>query len=132
MDAVSSVGQQVMGKDQFLKLFTAQARMQNPMSPLETTDFLAQLAQFSSVEQMTNLNTNFEKMLAIQQTLHAAELVGKTVTYQNAQTETPSEGKVTGVRLTAAGPVLMLDNRQVNLDQVTGIYQDQVTGIYQD
>ena len=124
MDSISGIGQDVMGKDQFLRLFTAQMRMQDPMNPTEGSDLLAQLAQFSSVEQMTNLNSNFEKMLATQQALQATNLVGKVVSYQDPASALPGQGRVTGVLLTADGPALMLGNRHVNLDWVTGVYEE--------
>jgi len=124
MSSVASIGQQALGKDQFLHLFTTQMKMQNPMDPTDSEDFLAQLAQFSSLEQISNLNSNFEKMLATQQTLQAADLVGKTVTYQDPGLGSLSEGRVTGVSLLEDEPVLMLGLRQVNLDWVTGIYEE--------
>ena len=123
MSSVASIGQQALGKDQFLQLFATQMKMQNPMDPTGSEDFLAQLAQFSSLEQISNLNTNFEKMLATQQILQAADLVGKTVTYQDPGLGSLSEGRVTGVSLLGEQPVLMLGLRQVNLNWVTGIYE---------
>jgi flagellar basal-body rod modification protein FlgD len=48
----------MVNKDDFLKLLTMQLRYQDPMDPLKGTDFAAQLAQFSSVEQLSNINTN--------------------------------------------------------------------------
>lgn len=121
MSEVSSASQ-MMGKDQFLRLFTTQARMQNPMNPIETSDFLAQLAQFSSVEQMTNLNTNFEKMLSVQQTQQASQFLGKVVFYEDPSGAS-GEGYVSGVRLTSEGPVLLLGNSQVPIEWVTSMYQ---------
>ena len=121
MSAIASVGNsQSLGTDQFLKLFTKQVQMQNPMEPMNNTDFLAQLAQFSSVEQMSNLNASFEKLLGVQQALQAGSLVGKMVNYTDSS-GTSGQGRVTGVRLTADGPVLMLGNKQVTISQVTSI-----------
>jgi len=50
-----------MGKDEFLKLLTAQLQHQDPMSPMSGQDFSAQLAQFSQVEQMSNMNATLEQ-----------------------------------------------------------------------
>ena len=121
--AVSTVDNKVLGKDQFLRLFTTQARMQNPMNPIESSDFLSQLAQFTSVEQMSNLNTNVEKLLSVQQTLQAGGLVGKTVNYLDPDTGYVEQGKVTAVKLTPSGPVLVIGTRQVPVSQITAIVE---------
>ena len=123
MSSVSAIDDKSLGKDQFLQLFTTQMRMQNTMDPNSTEDFLAQLAQFSSVEQKTSLNSNFEKLLTGQEGTRAVDLVGKTIAYQNPETELPSAGRVTGVQLNADGPALLLGNKQVNLDWVTAIFE---------
>ncbi|NQT20647.1 MAG: flagellar hook capping protein [Planctomycetes bacterium] len=123
MSSVSAVDNQTMGKDQFLKLFVTQMRTQNPMDPTGTDDFLAQLAQFSSVEQMSNLNSNFEKLLAAQQGAQATDLVGKTVAYADPESGSAAGGRVTGVQINGDDPVLLLGNRQVNLDWVTAIFE---------
>ena len=50
-----------MGKDEFLKLLTVQLKNQDPMNPMEQGKMAAELAQFSQLEQLSNLNTSFDK-----------------------------------------------------------------------
>ena len=52
-----------MGKEDFLQLLVAQLQAQDPLSPMDAQDFSAQLAQFSALEQMTNVNQNLEALL---------------------------------------------------------------------
>lgn len=70
------------GKDEFLKMLIAQLQNQNPLNPLDGTDFAAQLAQFSSLEQLTNMNSTLESLSALQTTqngIMAANLIGRQV-----------------------------------------------------
>jgi flagellar basal-body rod modification protein FlgD len=75
-----------MGRDEFLKLLTVQMKSQNPMKPTENAEFAAQLAQFSSLEQLTNMNTalksSLDSNLLLAQSINntmAANFIGKTV-----------------------------------------------------
>lgn len=52
-----------MGKDQFLKLLITQLQHQDPTAPMQDREFIAQMAQFSSLEQMLNLNTSMKKLI---------------------------------------------------------------------
>ena len=78
----------VLGKDDFLKLLIAQLSAQDPLDPMGAQDFSAQLAQFSGLEQMTNVNTNLEilqKLQTASQNTSSLNLIGKTVeSYGNA------------------------------------------------
>lgn len=71
-----------LGKDDFIKLMSAQLKHQDPMSPMKNEQMAAQLAQFSALEQMVNVNTNLEKMTAAQRptdNVLAASLIGKRI-----------------------------------------------------
>src|SRR3989344_5268781 len=71
-----------LGKDDFIKLMSVQLKYQNPTSPLKNEERAAQLAQFSGLEQMQNVNRNLEKTAAsseVRDTMAAAALIGKRV-----------------------------------------------------
>jgi flagellar basal-body rod modification protein FlgD len=71
-----------LGQEQFLELMTAQLQNQDPMKPMESGDFLTQIAQFSTVEGVGDLNKAFTKLsesLVSNQALQAANLVGRSV-----------------------------------------------------
>ena len=71
-----------LGKDDFLKLFVTQLRYQNPLNPLDNNEFTAQLAQFSSLEQLSNMNSQLHDLLLFQNSLQntlTSNLIGKQV-----------------------------------------------------
>jgi flagellar basal-body rod modification protein FlgD len=81
-----------MGKDQFLKLFVAQLQHQDPMSPMQDSDFMGQMASFSTLEQVSNLAN--ENAMS-----NAIGLIGRTVTYKakDGSTHTGAVEKVSTV-----------------------------------
>jgi flagellar basal-body rod modification protein FlgD len=73
----------VMGKDDFLTLLVAQLQNQDPLNPSDSTEFTAQLAQFSSLEQLQNMNDtlgNFEVYQSTLNNIQASGFIGKSVT----------------------------------------------------
>lgn len=104
----ASQGQQVanpnaqMGKDEFLKLLTVQLKYQDPLNPMENTEFIAQMAQFSSLEQLQNMNQSMEKNLGAETQLQTAfknnlatSLVGKSVEVPTQEIEYDGESSTT-------------------------------------
>ena len=73
-----------LGKDDFLKLLVGQLKNQDPMNPTSDTDFIGQMAQFSQLEQTTNMATANSELAAQQTGARAIALLGRNVTYPNA------------------------------------------------
>ena len=77
-----------LGRDQFLKLFLAQMNHQDPLNPMDSTEFSAQLAQFSSLEQLFNVNENLETIRTIQENgnrFQALDFIGKEIEAEGNQ-----------------------------------------------
>ncbi len=73
----------IMGKDDFMKLMVAQLQAQDPLDPMDNADFSAQLAQFSTLEQMQNVNKNIEELIKLQTSVNnnmAINLIDKSIT----------------------------------------------------
>lgn len=80
-----------LGKDEFMKLLLAQLKNQDPLKPLDGTDFAVQLAQFTSLEQLNNLNTELQAQSVNQMTLGYAQsvnMIGKEVVSNSGNTLT--------------------------------------------
>ena len=68
-----------LGKDQFLKLLITQLQNQDPTKPMEDKQFIAQMAEFSALEQMNNLSSEFAKLSGMISSGQAVSLLGKEV-----------------------------------------------------
>lgn len=100
-------------KDTFLKLLVAQMKYQDPSKPADSTQFMAQTAQFTQVEKLSDI----ADMLSAQQLIGASSLVGRTVTYNGADGAEVS-GVVTSATLGGSDPVLKVGNTDVQLSKV--------------
>ena len=83
-DSLKPQGSSKLGKEEFLKLLTTQLANQNPLEPVDNQAFIAQLAQFATVEQQSQMNSTLESLLMAQASSNqtgVANLVGKDVTF---------------------------------------------------
>jgi flagellar basal-body rod modification protein FlgD len=106
----TSTDKNALGKDDFLKLMVAQMKNQDPMNPSDDKDNIAQMAQFSSLEQITNLVTATEKLADNMFTTQTLGLIGHTVTYTNAD-GTLASGAVTGVDVAGGKPTITVGDQ---------------------
>jgi flagellar basal-body rod modification protein FlgD len=93
-----------LGKDTFLKLLAAQLQNQNPLNPTDDQQFLAQMAQMSEVEQVTNLAQSQQQATSSQQMTEAVSLIGRTVTWLDASGT--QSAVVESVQAGANGPTI--------------------------
>ncbi len=76
----TSVAKKSLGSEDFLKLLTVQLSNQDPLNPMEDTEFISQMANFTSLQQMSELSTSFKEFSAEQQRMSAAAYLGREVT----------------------------------------------------
>ncbi|WP_424632321.1 flagellar hook assembly protein FlgD [Borreliella lusitaniae] len=96
-----------LGKDDFLKLLITQLRYQDPTNPMKDKEFIAQMAQFSALEQMTNMSKSFEKLSSSLGIRKDLDLLGKVIKFQHGDGEIV-EGRVTNIK-TGAIPQVMVN-----------------------
>jgi flagellar basal-body rod modification protein FlgD len=120
--AKTAPGKEDLDKDAFLKLLVAQLKYQDPSNPAQGTEFLAQTAQFTQVEKLSDLADVQKEMLTAQLTLGAASLIGRTVTYTDASGNTAS-GVVDGATIGSSPSVHIggADGFDVDMSKVSRV-----------
>ena len=114
------VPKQQLGSEDFMKLLAVQFQSQDPMKPMEDTAFIAQMAQFSSLEQSNSLVKEMGLLRSDQQNLAANGMLGRTVTASDAKGN-PVIGQVSAIVSTDKGPALLINGEQFPLSTVTRI-----------
>ena len=122
----SDTKQNSLGKDDFLKMLVTQLQNQDPLKPMDDTAFVAQMAQFSTLEQMKNMNT---AVLATQ----ANGMIGDKVTWMNDNSEA-IEGVVKGVNIVSGESKLIVDVNAITYQsymptQTTELLDKQVSWV---
>ena len=103
-----------LGKDAFLKLLVAQLRYQDPMNPMKDQEFIGQMASFSSLEQMQNMNLSLA-------TSQASSMIGKQIIWSDSKTGKTYTGAVESVTVKDGTPYLMVGDHAVELSKVSAI-----------
>ncbi|MEA4846526.1 MAG: flagellar hook capping FlgD N-terminal domain-containing protein [Clostridiaceae bacterium] len=107
-----------LGKDEFLKLLVTQMRYQDPLEPIDNTEYVSQLAQFSTLEHMSNMSSGISYMEALSMT-------GKYITATTTDSTTGESKNVNGVvdsvKLKSGSAVLVVAGTEINLDEVTEV-----------
>jgi flagellar basal-body rod modification protein FlgD len=116
-NATTQLDPQTMGKDTFLKLLVAQLKYQNPMEPVDSSQFMAQTAQFTMVEKLQAMAAQTDALVAGEASQRAAGLLGRQVTYLDGQ-GVEQTGVVTGTKFGSDGPVLRLGKTEIALNDV--------------
>ena len=111
---------QQMDGQMFLQLLVKQLQEQDPSSPMDTNAMIGQMSQLASMEQLTSLNTASTESFALQMRMAAANLVGKQVSYTDAQ-GVAQTGIATSVSYAGSVPTVTIGSATVNLDAVSGV-----------
>ncbi len=106
----------IFSSEGFLKLLSSQIRSQNPLEPLKDTEFIAQMAQFSQLEQITSVARDMKALTMSSQLAQGASLIGKSVTYQPAGELAPVTGTVESLTIGAGGRSMNLIVNGVSVD----------------
>jgi len=111
---------QTLGQSDFLKLLATQMSAQDPLNPQSDTQFVAQMAQFSSLEQTKSIESDLTNLRSDQQLAQASALLGKSVSVQ-VDSGAVVQGNVSAVQIEAGTPKLIVNGQKFDLDQVTTI-----------
>ena len=112
---------QTLGKEDFLRILLTQLTHQDPTAPLEDKEFVAQMAQFSTLEQMTNMSTELSKVFAVMARSQAIGLLGKTV--EIAVGENKVSGRVEEIT-GSEFPQILVQGRYYDVSQVLSVKED--------
>lgn len=107
-----------MGKDEFLKLLVTQLKNQDPLKPMDNKDFIAQTAQFTSMEQMKNVNSNLKESLQMQKLSQVGGLVNKKVKVLDSNTGKEVTGIIEKIKMADSGPQLVIDGKKHEMGSI--------------
>ncbi len=119
-----------LGKDDFLLLLTKQLQNQDPLQPADNLQFISQMANFSTLEQMTNMTKTLEKFLATTTSSYKAEAMsylGMKVTATPNGTADTITGTVRAIRFENGAAVLRVGDREVKLAEIERIEFPEAT-----
>ena len=117
----------IVSQEEFIRLFIAQLNNQDPMEPVDNSQFLAQMAQFTSLEQTRLINDNLVNMLSMESNSQGLTMLGKSVQVNNLGTI--FSGIVEGVHFNSSGVMLTIEDSNGNI--LSDISLTQISAINQ-
>lgn len=115
------VASQSLGKDEFIQILITQLTHQDPTSPMEDKEFISQMAQFSSLEQMTNMAQDFSRLANMLSGSEANSALGRSVEIQEG--DRLIQGTVKAVTRGGA-PQVLVDGTYYGWDQVIKVFEE--------
>ena len=119
-EAVERVPVKMLGQNEFLKLLVTQMQNQDPMKPVSDTEFIAQMAQFSSLEQTKTMSADITKLRQGNDFLQATNLLGKEVRLNLGDMEF-TKGIVTDLNVKDGEARIIVGDKTYTLDQVNSV-----------
>jgi flagellar basal-body rod modification protein FlgD len=118
VDPQDRVHKSTLGQDDFLKLLVTKMSSQDPMNPQGDSEFIAQMAQFSSLEQARSMTADMALLKAQQEVLTANGLIGRNVTVTQGEKQL-AQGMVTSVSMNDGAANVVVDGKNYSLDSVS-------------
>src|SRR5881397_3400938 len=119
-DVLSRIPAKTLSQDDFLKLVVAQLTTQDPLNPQTDTQFIAQMTQFTALQQTQAMKDDIEKLRAAGEISQSSGLLGRSVQLQDANGAL-SQGTVTAVQVEAGTPQLIVNGQPHDLAEVVMI-----------
>ena len=116
------VPMKTLGQKEFLDLLITQMRNQDPLKPMSDTEFIAQMAQFSNLEQTKSMQTDIAKLRSGQSSQYALGLIGQEVIVNSGASD-PAKGIVTGIQIKDGEPIITVGDKTYTLDSITAVRQ---------
>ena len=116
----AGLSQAELGQDAFLQLLITQLRYQDPTDPLQDREFVAQLAQFTALEQAQQTNDMLMLLAQLTSATQAISLVGRTVEYVGESGEVET-GEVSGITFDQGTPYLLIGEEEISPATVTRV-----------
>jgi len=118
-----------VSQDKFLKLLTIQLSKQDPLNPMQNTEFMAQMAQFSALEQMTRVNAGLGKLASLNIQMQSQQFLGKNVGYSEPESGKVFSGFVESIQFDQNGnTALIINGNRVALENIISVNMNVVEG----
>ncbi len=112
-----ATGMEGLGQDAFLQLLLAQLKNQDPLKPMDNTEFISQMAQLNSLNELMAMNKTMSSMITSQMVTQGSALIGKTIS-ANLDTGESVSGVVSGMQIHGDKVTLTVDGESVPMDAV--------------